>query len=89
MSVQNVVTYDVVLDVDNSDLALRPGMTATVTLVTGTKADVLKVPLRALRFRPKTQRSREKVVKVVKAVAAASSKQATQLWTRNGNGQRR
>jgi HlyD family secretion protein len=60
MSVQNVVTYDVVVDIDNSDLALRPGMTATVTLITDTKADVLKVPLRALRFRPRQQGRSEK-----------------------------
>lgn len=52
-SVQNVVTYDVVVEVQNTDLALRPGMTATVTLRTAERDDVLKVPLRALRFRPR------------------------------------
>ncbi len=52
LSVQNVVTYDVVIDVSNEDLALRPGMTATVSLATASKEDVLTVPLRALRFRP-------------------------------------
>lgn len=50
--VQNVVTYDVVIAVDNSDLALKPGMTATVTIVTGERDDVVRVPVRALRFRP-------------------------------------
>jgi HlyD family secretion protein len=49
---QNVVTYEVVIGVENADLALRPGMTATVDIVTGQKRDVVKVPLRALRFRP-------------------------------------
>jgi HlyD family secretion protein len=53
ISIQNVVTYDVVIDIDNADLALRPGMTATVTLVTASRENVLKVPRRALRFRPK------------------------------------
>jgi HlyD family secretion protein len=51
--VQNVVTYDVIVEVDNSDLALKPGLTATVTIVAGAKEDVLSVPSRALRFRPR------------------------------------
>jgi HlyD family secretion protein len=50
--VLNVVTYDVVIAVDNPDLALKPGMTATVTIATAEREGVLKVPLRALRFRP-------------------------------------
>jgi HlyD family secretion protein len=51
--VQNVVTYDVVVNVDNSDLALKPGMTASLSLITAQRENVLKVPLAALRFRPK------------------------------------
>lgn len=51
-TVQNVVTYDVVLDVENADLRLRPGMTANVTFVYAEKHDVLRVPNAALRFRP-------------------------------------
>jgi HlyD family secretion protein len=49
----NVVTYDVIVEVANSDLALKPGLTATVTIVAGEKEDALTVPLRALRFRPR------------------------------------
>lgn len=52
ISVQNVVTYEVVIDVDNRDGTLRPGMTADVTIVTAEKESVLAVPARALRFRP-------------------------------------
>lgn len=51
-TVQNVVTYDAVLDVDNGDLKLRPGMTATVTVVWAERPQVLAVPNGALRFRP-------------------------------------
>lgn len=51
-TVQNVVTYDAVIEVDNSDLRLRPGMTATVTIVWAQKDDVLAVPNAALRFKP-------------------------------------
>jgi len=50
--VQNVVTYDAVIDVDNPDLKLKPGMTATVSVVTDRRNDVLAVPNAALRFRP-------------------------------------
>ena len=49
---QNVVTYDVVISVDNSDLRLFPGMTANVTILTAKLDDTLKVPNSVLRFRP-------------------------------------
>jgi len=55
VSVQNVVTYDVVVDFDNSELLLRPGMTATLTIITAARDDVLKVTRRALRFRPRDE----------------------------------
>lgn len=51
ISVQNVVTYDVVITVDNQDLKLKPGMTANVTIVTAKKESPLRVPNGALRFR--------------------------------------
>jgi HlyD family secretion protein len=49
---QNVVTYDVVITVDNSDLKLFPGMTANVTILTAKLEDTLRVPNSVLRFRP-------------------------------------
>jgi HlyD family secretion protein len=51
ISIQNVVTYDVVITVDNQDLKLKPGMTANVTIVTAKKDNPLRVPNGALRFR--------------------------------------
>ena len=48
----NVVTYDVVMLVDNPDLQLRPGMTANVSIICAARAGVLAVPSGALRFRP-------------------------------------
>jgi HlyD family secretion protein len=54
ITVQNVVTYDSVIAVENRDLALKPGMTATVTIVNDRRDDALRVPLRALRFRPES-----------------------------------
>jgi HlyD family secretion protein len=58
ISVQNVVTYDVVVGVDNRDLRLKPGMTANVAIVVARKDGVLRVPNAALRFTPpKTDRA--------------------------------
>jgi HlyD family secretion protein len=51
-TVQNVVTYDGVIDIDNAALKLRPGMTANVTFVAAERPDVLRLPNAALRFRP-------------------------------------
>jgi len=51
-TIQNVVTYDAVIDVDNRDLKLRPGMTTNVTMIYAERDDVLKVPNAALRFKP-------------------------------------
>jgi HlyD family secretion protein len=51
-TVQNVVTYDAVVSVDNSSLKLRPGMTADVSFLVEELADTLLVPNAALRFRP-------------------------------------
>lgn len=48
----NVVTYTTTLSVDNADLSLRPGMTATATIVSTTREGVLLVPNTALRFVP-------------------------------------
>ncbi len=50
---QNVVTYVVVVNVDNRELKLKPGMTANVSVEVAKKDDVLKIPLAALRFKPK------------------------------------
>jgi HlyD family secretion protein len=56
---QNVVTYDVVVSVDNLDQALMPGMTAYVNIVIAQRKDVLRVPNAALRFRPSDAGSRQ------------------------------
>jgi len=50
--VQNVVTYDAVIKVDNSGLRLKPGMTANVSIIVSTMKGVLRIPNAALRFKP-------------------------------------
>jgi HlyD family secretion protein len=52
-NVQNVVTYDVVVSVNNSDLTLMPGMTAGSRIVVDQRNDVIRVPNQALRYVPK------------------------------------
>ena len=53
ITVQNVVTYDVVVGVPNAELLLMPGMTANITIDTDHRDDVLRVPMRALAFSPR------------------------------------
>jgi HlyD family secretion protein len=54
-NVQNVVTYNVVFNVDNPEQQLKPGMTANLTITIDERNNVLKVPNAALRYRPQTQ----------------------------------
>jgi len=51
-TVQNVVTYDIVISMDNTDLALMPGMTAASRIVVDQRNDVIRVPSQALRYVP-------------------------------------
>lgn len=53
-TVSNVVTYDVIVKVDNPQLKLKPGMTANVSITIETRSNVLRVPNAALRFKPET-----------------------------------
>jgi len=52
VTVQNVVTYDVVVTVDNGELKLKPGMTTEVSIITSVVRNALRVPNQALRFKP-------------------------------------
>src|SRR3984893_14745189 len=51
-TVQNVVTYDTMIEFDNPELKLFPGMTAYVTIPVATVQNVLKLPNTALRYKP-------------------------------------
>ncbi len=72
-TVQNVVTYDIVISVNNSDLALMPGMTAASRIVIDQRDDVIRVPNQALRYVPK-------------GLAGAVQSGKAQIWVvRDGN----
>ena len=73
--VQNVVTYNVVLDVENQQELLKPGMTAQVRLVVGNRPNVLRIPTAALRFRLSDEEA-EKEKKNKKAISSASASAA-------------
>ncbi|HKE61483.1 MAG TPA: efflux RND transporter periplasmic adaptor subunit [Nitrospira sp.] len=75
INVQNVVTYNVVVAVDNKDLRLKPGMTANVSIVVAQRDNVLKVPNAALRFVPP------------KSEQGEPRQAATKPTTREGGGQ--
>ncbi len=60
LNVQNVVSYDAVISVDNSELKLKPGMTANVSVLVAQRTNTLKIPNSALRFRPAGERSQGK-----------------------------
>ncbi len=55
--IQNVVTYDAVVRIDNKELLLKPGMTANVQFLVSEKEDVLTIPNMALRFRPPDEKN--------------------------------
>jgi HlyD family secretion protein len=83
---QNVVTYTVVLDVDNSSLKLRPGMTANVTIVLTEAHDVLLAPEAALRFKPASPMKDHKDHKSSAASSAkkpSSAKVEPTVWKLN------
>lgn len=63
ITIQNVVTYDVMIEVDNTDLRLKPGMTANVSIMVEHREDVLKIPNSALRFRPESAKTEGPVEK--------------------------
>ncbi len=54
VTVQNVVSYDTIIEVDNSDGKLKPGMTANVNIITAKREGVVRLPNSALRFKPPT-----------------------------------
>ena len=78
-TVQNVLTYDAVIAVDNADLKLKPGMTANVTFPYADKPDVLRVPNAALRYKPSTDLVPKTAPDAAKPKAERGSGQRT-LW---------
>ncbi len=77
-TIQNVVTYTVVVSAENQDQRLLPGMTANVQIVIDERADVLKVPNAALRFRPSSA-GKEPAAESVRVEGGGRAQRAAQL----------
>ncbi len=93
-TVQNVVTYIVVIKVDNPELKLKPGMTANVSIITATKTDTIKIPNAALRFKWTAEKAadRGKTGNSVKKTEAAKDSPARKmqiLWILDNDKPRR
>ncbi len=73
-TVQNVVTYDTVVDFDNPQMKLFPGMTAYVTIPVATANDVVKVPDAALRFKPELKPDQAKAIEQRYGVTVAAAR---------------
>lgn len=73
----NVVTYEVVISAPNSELKLKPGLTANVTIYTAERQNVLCVSTKALRFTP--------TVDLIKGCKIVDCKGKNKVWTREGN----
>ena len=73
---QNVVTYITVVNVDNTDLKLKPGMTANVSIEVARKEDVLKLPPAALRFKPKSKGEEPKEKRQASTSAPGAGREA-------------
>ena len=78
---QNVVTYNVVLDVKNDDLKLRPGMTANVKIMLDEVHDALMVPEQALRFSPP-----DSIKNQVTVSSTDIPESARRVWKLTGSG---
>jgi HlyD family secretion protein len=71
---QNVVNYNAVIAVDNPEQKLKPGMTATVSIVVAQRQNVLKIPKAALRFQPQlTPKEREQFIMAFQKQQTASA----------------
>ncbi|MBL0214215.1 MAG: efflux RND transporter periplasmic adaptor subunit [Myxococcales bacterium] len=77
-----VVTYDAVIDVENADMSLRPGMTANVTFVLQQVADTIRIPNAALRFKP----TREQMQAMRGESGSGSGRRGSGNWAGRGSG---
>ena len=78
-NVQNVVTYNVVIDVHNPDLKLMPGMTTNLTFVVAERTGVIKIPNAALRFTPAGM-TPDKIRELVRTSQEAGENSAQASW---------
>jgi HlyD family secretion protein len=76
ISIQNVTTYDVVVNVPNPEFLLKPGMTANVTIISARRDNVLRIPVQALRFSPTSAGSTS---------TSSSASRQKRVWVADGS----
>jgi HlyD family secretion protein len=81
ITVQNVVTYDVVVNVDNPEMLLKPGMTANVSIVTARRDNVARMPMEALRFAPPNATTKD-----ANAIDGNQASRQARVWVPDGGG---
>jgi HlyD family secretion protein len=86
IAIQNVVTYNVVIGVENKDLRLKPGMTANVSIVVAQRDNVLKVPNAALRFMPPKSDSTANRSREEPPLVGSTGPPAHPIWRQADNG---
>jgi HlyD family secretion protein len=86
-TVQNVVTYNTIIDFDNPDLKLFPGMTAYISIPVANAQNVMRVPNGALRYKP--DMTADEVRALYKQYGLASGDQQGQQPAAGGTGERR
>ncbi|MGE0883565.1 MAG: efflux RND transporter periplasmic adaptor subunit [Blastocatellales bacterium] len=84
-NVQNVITYNVVIDVQNPDLKLLPGMTANLTFGVAERKSVLRLPNASLRFTPKDM-TPEKIREIMRSQRSGQGQDQQQAQSGQGNG---
>ena len=84
--VQNVVTYDVIIEVENKKLKLKPGMTANVTIMVEHESNVIKIPNEALRFIPPGNLKPEDRKKDKNTEKSFNNRHSRLVWRMNKNG---
>jgi HlyD family secretion protein len=82
VTVQNVVTYDVIVKVDNPDFKLKPGMTANVSIITAEKNEILRISNLALRFKMPSLKSAD-AKQVSSAKPAQAEPKGASVWVLN------
>ena len=86
ITVQNVVSYDTVIEVNNADLKLKPGMTANVSVIIARKENALKIPNSALRFKPPEVAAAETKTNTTPAQMAEAARSGGAGGSRGGIG---
>jgi HlyD family secretion protein len=84
--IQNVVTYDAVVRIDNKDLLLKPGMTANVQFLVSEKEDALTIPNTALRFKPPEEKNETQELLRQEQSRTAAPRVTARRTSRGGSG---